>query len=955
MYKTGCHGSSSSLCRRAARTRCSDYNLHKVTVVAGSSTRHRFIYNGNKAIAGVCSAPDVVLIHDAVRIIGEEDLIRDIALAAHKHGASGVTRPLISTVIASDSDGMLIESLDKKSKLKEQLLPVAILATTGQDMLVDTLERQLYTALRSEQVRVTSEIITKTLSEHPNTFVHIHSSLPNVWSALNPANDAKCDQVGVKLSTPNGSRVGSLIRTGHSCQPQTVPGLAPSSGQGRAVNPKRFQGWLPHQDRAELSTPNGSRVGSHIRTGHSCQPQTVPGLAPSSGQLSGTVPGLATSSGQTGTAVNPRKRYGSRVGLPHQDSCPTPNGSRVGYLSSRQGTAVKPKQFQGWLPHQDRAELSTPNGTRVGSLIRTGHSCQTQTVPGLASSSGQGRAVNPKRFEGWLPHQDRAQLSTPNGTRVGSFIRTGHSCQPQTVPGLAPSSGQGTAVNPKRYQGWLLHQDSETVPGLTTSSGQGTAVKPKRFQGWLPHQDSETVPGLATSSGQGTAVKPKQFQGWLPHQDRAELSTPNGSRVGSLIRTAKQFQGWLPHQDRAELSTPNGSRVGSLIRTAKQFQGWLPHQDSETVPGLATSSGQGRAVNPKQFQGWLPHQDSETVPGLASSSGQRNSSRVGFLIRTGQSCQPQTVPGLATSSGQRNGSRVGFLIRTGQSCQPQTVPGLAPSSGQGTAVNPKRYQGWLLHQDRAQLSTPNGTRVGSLIRTGHSCQPQTVPGLAPTLGQGTAINPKRFQGWLPHQDRAQLSTPNSFRVGSLIRTGHSCQPQTVPGLATSSGQGTAVNPKRFQGWLPHQDRAQLSTPNGTRVGSLIRTGHSCQPQTVPGLATSSGQGRAVNPKRYQGWLPHQDRAQLSTPNGTRVGSLIRTGHSCQPQTVPGLAPSSGQGTAVKPKRFQGWLPHQDRAQLSTPNSSRVGSLIRTGHSCQPQTVPGLAPSSGQGTTLARGI
>ncbi|XP_046573367.1 LOW QUALITY PROTEIN: D-ribitol-5-phosphate cytidylyltransferase-like [Haliotis rubra] len=232
-----------------------DYNLHKVTVVAGSPTRHRSIYNGIKAVSGVCSAPDVVLIHDAVRYLVKKILIRDIALAAHKHGASGVTRPLISTVIASDSDGMLTESLDRsqyaasempqgfkyhvikqayekstdfdfdygteclllakkyagvnacivagkpylwkvthkkdlhaaEAMLKEQFLQVAILATAGQDVLVDTLERQLCTAVRSEQVKVTSEIITQSHSEHANTFIHIHSSLPSNRSALNPA------------------------------------------------------------------------------------------------------------------------------------------------------------------------------------------------------------------------------------------------------------------------------------------------------------------------------------------------------------------------------------------------------------------------------------------------------------------------------------------------------------------------------------------------------------------------------------------------------------------------------------------------------------------------------------------------------------------------------------------------------------------------------------------------
>ncbi|VDI07653.1 Hypothetical predicted protein [Mytilus galloprovincialis] len=89
------------------------YKFTKVKLVTGSPTRHRSIYNGVKALETVCKPDDVVLIHDAVRMFTDEKTITQIAMAAKEHKASGVYRPLISTVIAPDSDGCLEESLDR--------------------------------------------------------------------------------------------------------------------------------------------------------------------------------------------------------------------------------------------------------------------------------------------------------------------------------------------------------------------------------------------------------------------------------------------------------------------------------------------------------------------------------------------------------------------------------------------------------------------------------------------------------------------------------------------------------------------------------------------------------------------------------------------------------------------------------------------------------------------------
>ncbi|KAG7268162.1 hypothetical protein CRUP_002166 [Coryphaenoides rupestris] len=87
----------------------------KVRVVPGGATRHRSIFNGVRALdAGQSgTTPDVVIVHDAVRPFVEEDFLLEIAMAAKENGASGAIRPLVSTVIATSSEGFLDHSLER--------------------------------------------------------------------------------------------------------------------------------------------------------------------------------------------------------------------------------------------------------------------------------------------------------------------------------------------------------------------------------------------------------------------------------------------------------------------------------------------------------------------------------------------------------------------------------------------------------------------------------------------------------------------------------------------------------------------------------------------------------------------------------------------------------------------------------------------------------------------------
>ncbi|XP_049439297.1 D-ribitol-5-phosphate cytidylyltransferase [Epinephelus fuscoguttatus] len=90
------------------------FQHRKVRAVPGGSTRHRSICNGVLALGeGEEERPKVVIIHDAVRPFVEEDFLYKITMAAKEQGAAGAIRPLVSTVIATTSEGYLDHSLER--------------------------------------------------------------------------------------------------------------------------------------------------------------------------------------------------------------------------------------------------------------------------------------------------------------------------------------------------------------------------------------------------------------------------------------------------------------------------------------------------------------------------------------------------------------------------------------------------------------------------------------------------------------------------------------------------------------------------------------------------------------------------------------------------------------------------------------------------------------------------
>ncbi|RKP47246.1 2-C-methyl-D-erythritol 4-phosphate cytidylyltransferase [Cohnella endophytica] len=93
------------------------YDIKKVSrIVAGGGTGHESIYNGLQALSGVCSADDIVLIHDGVRPLITEGLISANIATALEHGTAITVEPARESVIQSWS-GERIDSVPTRDTI----------------------------------------------------------------------------------------------------------------------------------------------------------------------------------------------------------------------------------------------------------------------------------------------------------------------------------------------------------------------------------------------------------------------------------------------------------------------------------------------------------------------------------------------------------------------------------------------------------------------------------------------------------------------------------------------------------------------------------------------------------------------------------------------------------------------------------------------------------------------
>uniref|UniRef100_A0A8C4NAB4 CDP-L-ribitol pyrophosphorylase A n=1 Tax=Eptatretus burgeri TaxID=7764 RepID=A0A8C4NAB4_EPTBU len=97
----------------------------KVTLAQAGSSRHRSILSGLDLLSKRASGPpDIVIIHDAVRPFVETETMMAVVNAAMECGAAGVVRPLVSTVVKVDGEGLLEDSLER-SKYRASEMPQA--------------------------------------------------------------------------------------------------------------------------------------------------------------------------------------------------------------------------------------------------------------------------------------------------------------------------------------------------------------------------------------------------------------------------------------------------------------------------------------------------------------------------------------------------------------------------------------------------------------------------------------------------------------------------------------------------------------------------------------------------------------------------------------------------------------------------------------------------------------
>jgi len=101
-----------------------EYNHSKVVILHAEGTRHRTIKSGVKFCMRMNTPPEIVIIHDAVRLFVDDKTMLDVSHAAWKYGSAGVVCPLVSTVVAVDSFGFLDHALER-SKYRASEMPQA--------------------------------------------------------------------------------------------------------------------------------------------------------------------------------------------------------------------------------------------------------------------------------------------------------------------------------------------------------------------------------------------------------------------------------------------------------------------------------------------------------------------------------------------------------------------------------------------------------------------------------------------------------------------------------------------------------------------------------------------------------------------------------------------------------------------------------------------------------------
>lgn len=86
------------------------YDIHKVTtIVPGGATGDASIYNGLVAMRDAAADDDIVLIHDGVRPLIDEQLLTENIAAAREHGAAITVERAVESVVRVDAAGNIAD------------------------------------------------------------------------------------------------------------------------------------------------------------------------------------------------------------------------------------------------------------------------------------------------------------------------------------------------------------------------------------------------------------------------------------------------------------------------------------------------------------------------------------------------------------------------------------------------------------------------------------------------------------------------------------------------------------------------------------------------------------------------------------------------------------------------------------------------------------------------------
>ncbi|GAB6022485.1 hypothetical protein CHUAL_006593 [Chamberlinius hualienensis] len=102
-------------CIELMREIVEENGYHFCDVVAGGVSRHQSISAGVKALTHSDMIPDIVVVHDGVRPLVPIDVLKEVVIAAKKHGAAGAIRPLTSTVVSKNGENYMEQSLDRSA------------------------------------------------------------------------------------------------------------------------------------------------------------------------------------------------------------------------------------------------------------------------------------------------------------------------------------------------------------------------------------------------------------------------------------------------------------------------------------------------------------------------------------------------------------------------------------------------------------------------------------------------------------------------------------------------------------------------------------------------------------------------------------------------------------------------------------------------------------------------